>query len=156
MYLTISVADPGCLSRIHIFPSRIQGQKGFRIRIKEFKYFNPKNCSQALGNMIRMVIPDPDPRSWFFTHHGSRIQGSKRHQIPDPQHCSQSKISAYSKLRAKGISGKRNQRQLCSLRRVDFAETLYLHVVPYRLPNYWSREALTSPFPPNLNLNLKC
>jgi hypothetical protein len=28
------------------FPSRIQGQKysRIRIRIKEFKYFNPKNC----------------------------------------------------------------------------------------------------------------
>ncbi len=37
----VSVADPGCLSRIRIFPSRIQGPKdsGSRIRIKEFKYF---------------------------------------------------------------------------------------------------------------------
>jgi hypothetical protein len=35
----ISVADPGCLSRIQIFPSRIQGQKDCRIciRIKEFQ-----------------------------------------------------------------------------------------------------------------------
>jgi hypothetical protein len=43
----ISVADPGCLSRIRIFPSRIQGQKDFgsriRIRIKDFKYQVPKN-----------------------------------------------------------------------------------------------------------------
>jgi hypothetical protein len=30
-----SVADPGCLSRIQIFPSRVY--------IKELKYFNPKN-----------------------------------------------------------------------------------------------------------------
>jgi hypothetical protein len=31
-----SLADPGCLSRIRFFPSRI--------RIQKFKYFNPKNC----------------------------------------------------------------------------------------------------------------
>ncbi len=40
---TTSVADPGCLSRIRIFPSRIQGQKDsrsqIRTRLKEFKYF---------------------------------------------------------------------------------------------------------------------
>ncbi len=29
---------------------------------------------------------DPGSRSWLFTHPGSRIQGSKRHRIPDPQH----------------------------------------------------------------------
>jgi AP-3 complex subunit mu len=38
-----SVADPGCLSQIRIFPSRIQSQKDsgsrIQIRIKEFKYF---------------------------------------------------------------------------------------------------------------------
>jgi hypothetical protein len=31
--------------------------------------------------------PDPASGSWFFTYPGSRIQGSKRHRIPDPQHC---------------------------------------------------------------------
>ncbi len=37
--------------------------------------------------MIRVVHPRSG--SWFFTHPGSRIQGSKRHRIPDldPQHC---------------------------------------------------------------------
>jgi hypothetical protein len=35
--------------------------------------------------MIRAVYP----RSGFFTHPGSRIQGSKRDRIPDPQHLSQ-------------------------------------------------------------------
>jgi hypothetical protein len=30
-----------------------------------------------------MYYPDSDP----FTHPRSRIQGSKRHRIPDPQHC---------------------------------------------------------------------
>ncbi len=34
--------------------------------------------------MIRVVHPGSE--SWLFTHPGSRIQGSKRHRIPDPQH----------------------------------------------------------------------
>jgi hypothetical protein len=47
-----SVEDPGYLSRI---------------RIKEFKYFNTKNCFKALENIIQgLVIPDPDLD--FFTH----------------------------------------------------------------------------------------
>jgi hypothetical protein len=58
-------------SRIQIFPSRI--------RAKERKYFNPKNCFLALGNMVRVVHPGSG--SWFLTHPGSRIQGSKRHRI---------------------------------------------------------------------------
>jgi hypothetical protein len=60
---------------------------GSRIRRKEVKNWNQKNCVQALGNMIRVVHSGPG--SWFFTHPGSRIQGSKRRQIPDPdpQHC---------------------------------------------------------------------
>jgi hypothetical protein len=42
---------------------------GSRIRIKGFKYCNPKNCFQALGNMILVVHPG----SWIliFTHPGS-------------------------------------------------------------------------------------
>jgi hypothetical protein len=60
-YLSCSVADPG--SRIPI-----------RIRIKQFKYFNPKNYFRALGNTIRDVHPGSG--SWFFNP--SRIQGSKR------------------------------------------------------------------------------
>ncbi len=47
---------------------------------------NPKNCFQALGNMIRDVLPwsrfesvswffsHPGPRSWFFIHPRSQIQ----------------------------------------------------------------------------------
>jgi hypothetical protein len=50
-----SVAHPVCLSRIRIFsiPDPNFSHPGSRIRIKEFKYFNPKNCFLALGNMIR-------------------------------------------------------------------------------------------------------
>jgi hypothetical protein len=84
-----SVADPGCLSRIldpNFVPSQIQGQKDFgsriRVRIKEFKYFNPKNCflrsrKYVLGSSSRIPYLDLD----FFTHPGSRIKGSKRHRI---------------------------------------------------------------------------
>jgi hypothetical protein len=41
-----SVADQGCFSRIRIFsiPDPIFSHPGSTIRIKEFKYFNPKNC----------------------------------------------------------------------------------------------------------------
>jgi hypothetical protein len=39
-----SVADQGCLSRIRILSIPDQKDYGSRIRIKEFKYFNPKNC----------------------------------------------------------------------------------------------------------------
>jgi hypothetical protein len=48
-------------SQIRIFPSRIQDtnffQPGSRIRIKEFKYFNPKSRFQAFGNMSQVVHP---------------------------------------------------------------------------------------------------
>ncbi len=39
---------------------------------KNFKYFNIKNCFQALGNMIRVV--QSGSGSWFFFHPGSRGQ----------------------------------------------------------------------------------
>ncbi len=51
------------------FPSRIPDQKDSgspRIRIKEFKYFNPENCFKALGNMIRVVHPRSGSGSWFL------------------------------------------------------------------------------------------
>ncbi len=54
-----------------------------RIRIKEFKYFNPiKMVSKLFGNMIRVVRPGSG--SWLF--YPSRIQGSKRHRILESQH----------------------------------------------------------------------
>ncbi len=55
---------------------------GSRSASKNLSIFNPKNCCLALGNMIRDVHPESG--SWVFTHRGSRIQGSKRHRIPNP------------------------------------------------------------------------
>jgi len=57
-----------------------------RIRIKEFKYFNPKKWFLNSG----LFIPDP----------GSRIQGSKRHRIRDhdPQHCFDADLGFFIKL----------------------------------------------------------
>jgi hypothetical protein len=51
-----------------------------------------KNYQEALKNMgLGSGIPNPEK-----TYSGSRIQGSKRHRIPDPQHC---KISKKKSLR---------------------------------------------------------
>ncbi len=82
-----SVADPGCLSRIRLFSIPDPGSELFPswIRIKEFKYFNPKKwflssrkydpgCSSRVPDPDADFLPIPDP-------------GSKRHRIPDPQHC---------------------------------------------------------------------
>ncbi len=52
---------------------------------KNYRTFYPKNCQEALKNMgLESGIRDPEK-----TYPGSRIQGSKRHRIPDPdpQHC---------------------------------------------------------------------
>ncbi len=93
------IPDPNCL------------HPGSRIRIKEFKYFNPKKTKKGflssrkydLGCSFRIPDPDvgflpipdpgvkkaPDPGSATLRYPGSgknssRIQGSKRHRIPDP------------------------------------------------------------------------
>jgi hypothetical protein len=58
------VAVPGCLSGSQFFhPGSEFFPSQSRIRIKEFKYFNPKNCFSALGNMIWVVLPHRDPGS---------------------------------------------------------------------------------------------
>ncbi len=75
-----------CGSGIYIpdpnFSNPDLGQKvpGSGSESKNLSIFNPKNCFWALGNMIQILIFYP-----------SRIQGSKRHWIPDPnpQHWSQ-------------------------------------------------------------------
>ncbi len=57
------IQDPNFFHpRSDFFPSRIS--------IKEFKYLNPKDSFQALGNMIWVV----HPASGIFTHPGSRGQ----------------------------------------------------------------------------------
>ncbi len=75
-----SIPDIG--SRVKKIPD-----PGFNSPTKNLNIFNPKNCFQDLGNMIRDVHPGSG--SWFITNPVSRIQGSKRHRIPDPdqQHC---------------------------------------------------------------------
>jgi hypothetical protein len=55
---------------------------GSRIRIKEFKCFNPKKwflSSRKYDPGCSSRIPDPDA-----DFHPSRILESKRHRIPDP------------------------------------------------------------------------
>ncbi len=77
-----SVADPGCLSRIPD-PNCLHPRS--RIRIKEFKRFIPKNrflSSRKYDPGCSSRNPDPDAD--FYP---SRIPGSNRHRIPDPQHC---------------------------------------------------------------------
>jgi hypothetical protein len=87
-----SVVDPGCLSRIPDPTFFHPGSRdpnclhpGSRILIKEFKYFNPKKANKWFLSTKKYDpgcssrIPDPDAD--FLP---SRIQGSKRHPIPDP------------------------------------------------------------------------
>ncbi len=83
-FLIISVADPGCLSRIpiRIFPSQIldsdTGSKDSGSASNNLSIFNPKTVSKLSGIWSG---------SWFLDQPGSRIRGSKRHSIPDTQHC---------------------------------------------------------------------
>ncbi len=87
--LCSSVADPECLSRILIFThpgSRIP-DLGSRIQKQQQKRMVKKNFIQKnVTNFSKMWVWDPGSGKTYF---GSRIQGSKRHQIPDPdqQHC---------------------------------------------------------------------
>jgi hypothetical protein len=88
-YIFKSVADPGCLSRIRLFSIPDSGSEffhpGSRIRIKEFKYFNPQKwflssrkcdpgCSSRSGSRIRIL-----------TFYPSRIQGSRVKKVPNPE-----------------------------------------------------------------------
>jgi hypothetical protein len=73
------------------FPSRIPDPNffppGSQIRIKEFKYFNPKKWFLS----SRKYDPGCSSRIRVLTFYPSRIPdpGVKRHRIPDPdpQHC---------------------------------------------------------------------
>jgi hypothetical protein len=80
-------ADPGCLSRIRLFSSRTLDPNclhpGSRIRIKGFKYFNPKKLKKWFLSSGK-YDPGCSSRIRMLTFYPSRIQGSKRHRIPDP------------------------------------------------------------------------
>ncbi len=86
-FLTVSVADPGCLSRIPDPTFFHPGSwirtvsipdPGSRIRIKEFKYFNPKETKKMVSKLQKiwfgLFIPDPGSVCWLSTHPGSRGQ----------------------------------------------------------------------------------
>ncbi len=89
--IVTSVADPGWLSGIRFFPSRIQGGQDPRSRVDKIP--DP--------GLTRSRIPDPifpyvpDPRSDFF-HTGSRIQGWQ-----DPGSGSASKVFLTQKTDSK-------------------------------------------------------
>jgi hypothetical protein len=79
MLVSISIADPGCLSGSDFFPYRIPDQNffhpGSRIHRKEFKYFNPKKMFFMLSEIWSwLFIPDPDPDFLPIPDPGSRGQ----------------------------------------------------------------------------------
>ncbi len=89
--LNNGVEDPGCLSRIQIFP--ILDLNFFhpvsRISIKEFKYFNPPKL--FLSSRKYDPLCYPGSRSYIFTRPESRIpdpgsrgQKGTGSRIPDP------------------------------------------------------------------------
>ncbi len=81
------VADPGCVSRFpdSNFSSRIKCRKDSGSASKNLGIFNLKTCyltSREYDPGCSSRITDPG--SWFFP---SRIQGSKKHRIPDTYYC---------------------------------------------------------------------
>jgi hypothetical protein len=86
--LRIRDVYPG--SRIRLFSNP---DPGSRILIKEFKYFNPKLAKKWFLSSKKYYpgcssrIPDPGTGCWLspIPDNGSRIQGSKKHPIPDPR-----------------------------------------------------------------------
>ncbi len=85
--------------RIRIFSIPDPGSKRFpdpdlhqRIQL----FLTQKIVSKLLEIWSGMFIPGPDPESWFFfTHSGSRIQGSKGLWNPDPQHWIKERVSLW-------------------------------------------------------------
>ncbi len=80
--LRIRDVYPDPISKFFHSGTWIHGQKDSGSALKNLRIFIPKYCFSALGNMIRDV---PGSRSCFYYLLGSRIQGSKRPRIPDPQ-----------------------------------------------------------------------
>jgi hypothetical protein len=90
-YLVNLIALLSVLRIRDVYPGSDFFHPGYRIRIQEFKYgiLTPKNGFQALGNMILVVHPGSGSGIRILIFCSSRIQGSKRHRIPDPDlhHC---------------------------------------------------------------------
>ncbi len=82
--VTSSVAEPGCWSRIRLFSIL---DPGSRIRIKEFKYFNPKKTkkwflsSKKYDPGCSSRIPDPDADFLPIPDPGCRGQKGTRSRI---------------------------------------------------------------------------
>ncbi len=142
----LSVADPGCLSRIpdpDFYPSRIPdlgsrisdpGSKNsnnwegckkifchtflcshkflkivnyFSFEVlkkknlgqfsKNYRIFTQKIVTKISINGLGIRDPGSEIRDPEKTYSGSRIQGSKRHRIPDPQHWFSSLLWCYSR-----------------------------------------------------------
>jgi hypothetical protein len=83
-YSSVSVADPGCLSRIRIFSISDPNFFYPGSAPKNLSILNPKIVSKLSRIWSWLFIPDPDP--YFFP---IPDPGVKRHRIPDsyPQHC---------------------------------------------------------------------
>ncbi len=86
-FLASWIPDP----RSEFFPSRIL-DPGWAL--KNLSILTKKNGFSALRNMIRVFDPGSGSRIWILIFYlsqipildpRSRIQGSKRHQIPDPR-----------------------------------------------------------------------
>ncbi len=82
------IPDPNCLH-----PGSRIPDPGSRILVKEFKYFNPQKSKKKWFLSSKKYDPGcssriPDPDADFLPSRipdpGSRIQGLKRHPIPDP------------------------------------------------------------------------
>ena len=75
-------------SRIRLFSILDPGSEFFPYRfcIKKFQYFNPQKfflSSRKYDPGCSFQIPDPDRDFLSIPNPGFRIQGSKRHRIPD-------------------------------------------------------------------------
>jgi hypothetical protein len=77
---------PGCLSRIRIFPSRIHdpGSKRFWISDPDPHQRIQLFLIQKIVFKLSKYYPDVYPGSRILIFYPSRIQGSKRHRMPDP------------------------------------------------------------------------
>jgi hypothetical protein len=83
--ISISVADPGCLSRISFHPgSRVQKKApdpGSGSATKNLSILNPKNGNQTLGNTNRGIYSGSQNPDLDFTHPGSSDQKSTGSRI---------------------------------------------------------------------------